>query len=178
MSVSETQPISVGDLDAILPLPISAGGTGATTATDAIVALGIDEYVQQVVENWQQIEQAKWSGSASTTGSTSMTVRETESSSYISAVGTSYITIANPGTYKMTGQASASGSTYCYVNVSMTVNGQPVAIAGLTGAGASHPFTITFTTSASNAAVYFRIDEYDTNASAVRLANLKITRIS
>lgn len=178
MSVSDNQPVSVGDLDAILPLPISAGGTGATTAAQAIVNLGIDEFVNSAIQNWQQIEQATWSGSASTTGATSMTVRETAGSSYISAVGTSYINVVNPGTYKITGQASASGSTYCYVEVSMAVGEQTIAIASLRGASSSKSFSISFTTSASNTSVSFRIDQYDTNASAIRLANLKINRIS
>ena len=134
MSVSETQPISVGDLDAILPLPISAGGTGATTATDAIVALGIDDYVNQVVQNWQDIQNSKWTGSASLrisdewrdTTTKYFSITQKTSSDNI-AIQSGNIYVAKAGTYRFTGGFVKSGGSYG------TTGGAPVNIKLTTG---------------------------------------------
>lgn len=109
MAVIDTQPVSVGDLAAILPLPISAGGTGSTTAADAIIALGIDEFVQQAVENYEDIKSSIWQGSASYGKSSvlisdtfTFTLSQTENSQNITMTN-NRIHVDKAGTYRFSG---------------------------------------------------------------------------
>lgn len=154
--------------------------TGNEPVSVADLKLAVDQlkiWTLQEIQNQLEVTEAKWSGSASTTGSTSMTISEKESSSYIRAIGTSYIEVVNPGTYRITAQAG-SGGTYCYVVVSMFADGTSIQLANLRGSGASSTVDKEFTTSSQNATVRFSIDEFDTNASSIRLSNIKIERVS
>ena len=157
MAVTGNEPVSVDDLKLVV---------------DALKVWTLQE-----IQNQMELTEAKWSGSASTTGSTSMTISEKESSQYIRAVGTTRIEVVNPGTYRITAQAG-SGGTYCYVVVSMSVDGSSIQLANLRGSGASSTVDKTFTTTRANASIYFSIDEYDTNANSIRLSNIKIERVS
>ena len=107
MAVTGNEPVSVGDIAAILPLPINAGGTGSTTAADAIVALGIDEFVQQAVENYEDIKSSIWQGSASYDKSIisdtfTFTLSQTENSKNITMTN-NQIHVDKAGTYRFSG---------------------------------------------------------------------------
>lgn len=188
MSVSETQPISVGDLDAILPLPISAGGTGATTAEQAIVNLGIDTFVNQVVENWMEIQQAVWKGSG--TGSAqnpgpgdgvTITLSETSSSTYVYLAGNQQVNLTNPGTYKLTGGFSIRDQYGYTANLSISGTGVPyqVLAQNVSQSTGTVSFTKSFTTTQADARLTFTANPNSYLVSPrFTVSNITIQRIS
>lgn len=119
MAVTGNEPVQVSDLKMLFPLPVELGGTGAANASDAIVNLGIDEYVNQVVQNWQDIQNSKWTGSASLrvsdewkySGTKYFTITQKTSSDNI-VIQSSNIYIAKAGTYRFSGGFSKSGGSY------------------------------------------------------------------
>ena len=113
MSVTGSEPISAENLGGIFPVPIALGGTGATTASNAIVTLGIDTFVQQAVENYFDVQNSRWTGSGSATtnanwnSTVTFSLSQASSSGGISQSGNG-IYFANSGTYRFTGTLSST----------------------------------------------------------------------
>ena len=113
MAVDGSEPISAGNLDGLFPVPIALGGTGATTADNAIVTLGIDTFVQQAVENYFDVQNSRWTGSGSATtnadwnSTVTFSLSQASSGGGISQSGNG-IYFANSGTYRFTGTLSST----------------------------------------------------------------------
>lgn len=131
MAVTGEEPISAENLNGLFPVPISLGGTGATTAGDAIVTLGIDTFVQQAVENYFDVQNAKWSGSGSFTimagdefdASETFYLTQDESSADIFILSNQNIRIAKAGTYRFSGgirSGSFHGGRYTTVRIQLS----------------------------------------------------------
>lgn len=188
MSVSETQPVSVCDLDAILPLPISAGGTGATTAEQAIVNLGIDTFVNQVVENWMEIQQAVWKGSGSGTEQNpgpgdrvTIILSETSSSTYVYLSGNQEVNLTNPGTYKLTGGFSVREQYGYTADLYMSGTGVPyqALVQDVGTSSGTVSFTKSFTTTQTDARLSFVVRPNSYLVSPrFTVSNITIQRIS
>ena len=189
MSVSESQPVSVGDLDAILPLPISAGGTGSTTAGDAIVALGIDQFVATYVENYYDIKDSVWKGSASGKVSgdfkegnrMTLTIRQTESSANIAISGNA-INFAKPGTYSIRASVSCSNSYASYPNGTAGIyltNGRRIygVGLGLHGGTSSMNVSVTFG-AAATVGLYAQVESGYGGNTSIGMTDIQINRTS
>lgn len=192
MSVSETQPVSVGDLDAILPLPISAGGTGAMDAAGACANLGIYDIVEQYVENYYTIKESHWKGSAQTysrdeytSGTYPFNISQSEPSANIAMSG-SYIHFNNAGTYQFTGTVSGSGKYYstggaqCYVNLT---NGTRIGSIRISSGTKTSAINANVSISAgASLGLNFVVEDGDYFGSSVdlvvKIQNLAIQRIS
>lgn len=144
MAVTGTEPISAGNLDGLFPVPIALGGTGATTADNAIVTLGIDTFVQQAVENYFDVQGASWSGTGaihlmpeeSLHGSENFMFSQSADSADIKLLSNTVLYIAKAGTYRFSGGVSGtilggySGSGTSYVRIS---TGQQIGSASVNG---------------------------------------------
>lgn len=141
MAVTGEEPISAENLNGLFPVPISLGGTGATNAGDAIVTLGIDTFVQQAVENYFDVQNAKWSGSGSFTimagdafdASETFYLTQDESSADIFILSNQNIRIAKAGTYRFSGgirSGSFRGGTYRTVKIQLST-GQQIGTASI-----------------------------------------------
>lgn len=116
MAIAGTEPICVDNLKMLLPLPIELGGTGASTVEGAVANLGIYEIVEQVVQNFNDIKDSSWSGSAVTVGRDEWTagtyqffINQTAASANINISG-GYIKFTKAGQYQFTGNVE---SGYC-----------------------------------------------------------------
>lgn len=186
MAVTGNEPVSTADLKMLFPLPIELGGTGATNASDAIVNLGIDTFVNDVVQNWMEIQQAVWKGSgsgrASNPGpgdSVTITLTETSSSTYIYLAGNQEINLANPGTYKITGGFSHN-SEYRADLVNIGSGTSYVTLAEeVTQADGTVSFTKTVTASKANARIKLVAAPYSYMVSPrFTVSNITVQRIS
>ena len=141
MAVTGGEPISAENLDGLFPVPIALGGTGATTANNAIVTLGIDTFVQQAVENYFDVQNAKWSGSGSFTimagyafnASETFRLTQDESSADIFILSNQNIRIAKAGTYRFSGgirSGNFHGGRYTTVRIQLST-GQQIGTASM-----------------------------------------------
>lgn len=169
MSITGTEPISAADLQAIL--------------ADPIHSLGIDEYVNGVIQDWMELQNATWSGSASTGSSTAdtvFTVNQSEGSLYINRLDSHTIQLSNPGKYRLTGtfnmntQYNLNGGIFASVTGGTPAKQQ---IASDPGSSSTMDFDVTFTTTQSNATLKFTMDSWYTNAFSLSLTGIYIQRI-
>ena len=160
------------------------------------MALGIDDYVNQVIQNWQDIQNTKWSGSAQSvtfdewrySGTKSFTISQKESSDNI-VLQSAQIYVAKAGTYRFSGGISTSYVQFCStggatVYIELTT-GQRIGTVGIrTGSTNSTDMlsTVTFSGATSfgirasiNANSYFG---FSSSSGRISIANLQINRIS
>lgn len=130
MAVTGNEPVQVSDLKMLFPLPIELGGTGASTVEGAVANLGIYDIVEQVVQNFNDIKDSNWKGSAMTAGREEWTagtyefvIRQSASSANINITG-GEIKFTKAGTYQFTGTVESgyckyapTGGASCSINL-------------------------------------------------------------
>ena len=194
MAVDGSEPISAGNLDRLFPVPISLGGTGATTADNAIVTLGIDTFVQQAVENYFDVQNAKWSGSGSFTimagdafdASETFYLTQDEGSADIFILSNQNIRIAKAGTYRFSGgirSGNFHGGRYTTVRIKLST-GQQIGTASMGDTSYLHGDVLSSVTFSGPATFSVIADPnggiFNTTSSnvAVNLSNFAIQRIA
>ena len=194
MAVDGSEPISAGNLDGLFPVPISLGGTGATTADNAIVTLGIDTFVQQAVENYFDVQNAKWSGSGSFTimagdtfdASETFYLTQGEGSADIFILSNQNIRIAKAGTYRFSGgirSGNFHGGRYTTVRIKLST-GQQIGTASMGDTSYLHGDVLSSVTFSGPATFSVIADPnggiFNTTSSnvAVNLSNFAIQRIA
>ena len=194
MAVDGSEPISAGNLDGLFPVPIALGGTGATNAGDAIVTLGIDTFVQQAVENYFDVQNAKWSGSGSFTimagdtfdASETFYLTQGEGSADIFILSNQNIRIAKAGTYRFSGgirSGNFHGGRYTTVRIKLST-GQQIGTASMENTSYLHGDVLSSVTFSGPATFSVIADTnggiFNTTSSnvAVNFSNFAIQRIA